>query len=674
MKRIIFIVFILLINLGYAYTQNGSPLDSLKRNLSLERKDSAQIYLMNRIASNYRFEIPDSLFVYANQALKLSKSTGNVQGEVGALLNIIIGLRNINNDSKAFQIALSAIKLAEKHNLVEDKGLLLLQIGDFYRQSLEFDQAFERFREAKVLFDSLRSYYFSVTATIFIAEIHELQGQLDSALYYGHNALNQAQKYELRRIDRINNFLGKIYIHDSQYDLARKYLSEEVSETNNTIYERFYQRANLYQHLSKPDSALIYGKQALEMGKIQHSFSHISQSSQLLSEAFQSSNKDSSIYFLKIALSYKDSILDMGKLSALEGFSEYDEQERKSLIESEKQAYIQKIRWGIMFFGLLALLCIALLMYRNYHREKLARKTIFKKNTELHSMIDTLKSTQAQLIQSEKMASLGELTAGIAHEIQNPLNFVNNFSEVSRELIDEMKEEFKKGDTEEGFAIADDLKNNLEKINDHGQRASSIVKGMLEHSRTSTGQKEPTDINALCDEYLKLAYHGFRAKDKSFNATIETHFDPTLPKVKVIPQDIGRVILNLINNAFYAVNKRSKDIERAASPSGAGDKGGQVQENMYAPTVSITTSLTTNSQQPTANSQLLIAIKDNGSGIPAQIKDKIFQPFFTTKPTGQGTGLGLSLAYDIVKAHGGELTLESKEGVGTEFTIRIPIG
>jgi len=278
-----------------------------------------------------------------------------------------------------------------------------------------------------------------------------------------------------------------------------------------------------------------------------------------------------------------------------------------------------------------------------------------KKNEELQRMVDErtiqlqnsileLKSTQAQLIQSEKMASLGELTAGIAHEIQNPLNFVNNFSEVSTELIDEMKEELKNGDIEEGIALAENLKQNLEKINHHGQRASSIVKGMLEHSRTSSGQKELTDINALCDEYLRLSYHGLRAKDKSFNATMEITFDPTLPKIEVVPQDIGRVLLNLINNAFYAVHERSKK-----------------DESEYVPTVSVTTELT-------ANTQLIIAVEDNGS-----IKEKIFQPFFTTKPTGQGTGLGLSLSYDIVKAHGGELKVETKEGEMSEFVILLPL-
>ncbi len=270
---------------------------------------------------------------------------------------------------------------------------------------------------------------------------------------------------------------------------------------------------------------------------------------------------------------------------------------------------------------------------------------IKKKNKLLENTLNSLKDTQTQLIQAEKMASLGELTAGIAHEIQNPLNFVNNFSEVSTELIDEMKAELKKGDIEEGISIADDLKQNIEKINHHGKRASSIVKGMLEHSRTNSDQKEPTDINVLADEYLRLSYHGLRAKDKSFNADYKTDFDPNLPKVNVVSQDIGRVILNLINNAFQAV--------------GTGHAAPQ------QPMVTVSTR--------NLGDKIEISVKDNGPGIPDSIKSKIFQPFFTTKPTGQGTGLGLSLAYDIVKAHGGDLKVESKEMEGSEFIIQLPI-
>ncbi len=260
-----------------------------------------------------------------------------------------------------------------------------------------------------------------------------------------------------------------------------------------------------------------------------------------------------------------------------------------------------------------------------------------------------LKATQAQLIQSEKMASLGELTAGIAHEIQNPLNFVNNFSEVNKEMIDELQAELKSGNTEEAIVISNDIKDNEEKINHHGKRADTIVKGMLQHSRANTGKKEPTDINALADEYLRLSYHGLRAKDKNFNADFKTDFDESIGKIHVVPQDVGRVLLNLFNNSFYAVNEKKK-----------------LSEISYKPSVSV--------QTKRLNDKVEIIVSDNGNGIPKHIVDKIFQPFFTTKPTGQGTGLGLSLSYDIIKAHGGELRVQSKEGEGAEFIIKLPTG
>ncbi|RYY67657.1 MAG: GHKL domain-containing protein [Chitinophagaceae bacterium] len=279
--------------------------------------------------------------------------------------------------------------------------------------------------------------------------------------------------------------------------------------------------------------------------------------------------------------------------------------------------------------------------------ERTAELTLQKE--ELQQALDELTATQAQLVHSEKMASLGELTAGIAHEIQNPLNFVNNFSEVSNELIAEMKEEIARGNFEEANAIAADVQQNLEKINHHGKRADAIVKGMLQHSRKSNGLKEPTDINVLADEYVRLCYHGLRAKDKSFNATIKTDFGDDIGTINIVSQDIGRVIMNLLTNAFYAVNAR-----RAK------------QEEGYKPTVSVITRK--------ADNEVLIKVSDNGMGIPAEVIDKIFQPFFTTKPTGQGTGLGLSLSYDIVtKGHGGDLEVETSEGAGTSFTIRLPI-
>jgi signal transduction histidine kinase len=297
--------------------------------------------------------------------------------------------------------------------------------------------------------------------------------------------------------------------------------------------------------------------------------------------------------------------------------------------------------------GLGVFLLIALLLYRNTRQQR-------KTNKALETTLSNLKSTQSQLVQSEKMASLGELTAGIAHEIQNPLNFVNNFSEVNKELLAEMNEEIGKGNFDEVKIIAKDITANEEKINHHGKRADAIVKGMLQHSRSSSGQKEPTNINALADEYFRLAYHGLRAKDKSFNATLKTDYDESIGNINIIPQDIGRVILNLITNAFYVVDEKKKQ---------NGDN--------YEPTVTVSTSRSLSFGEGRAEVQIKVA--DNGNGIPQKVLDKIFQPFFTTKPTGQGTGLGLSLSYDIIKAHGGELKVETKEGEGSEFIIQLPL-
>jgi two-component system NtrC family sensor kinase len=275
------------------------------------------------------------------------------------------------------------------------------------------------------------------------------------------------------------------------------------------------------------------------------------------------------------------------------------------------------------------------------------------RNAELSKALEDLKAAQTQLVQSEKMASLGELTAGIAHEIQNPLNFVNNFSEVNSELIAEMKEAIHKDNKTEATELASNIDENEKKITMHGKRAEAIVKSMLHHSRSNSGTKEPTDINELAEEYLRLSYHGLRAKDKNFNAGFETELDPGIGKIQVIPQDLGRVLLNLFNNAFYYVMEKKKTFQCAE---------GGVE---YEPMVTVTTRKKKNSIE--------IIVGDNGNGVPIDLRDKIFQPFFTTKPTGQGTGLGLSLSYDIIKAHGGQIKLETREGEGTEFIIELPL-
>jgi two-component system, NtrC family, sensor kinase len=322
--------------------------------------------------------------------------------------------------------------------------------------------------------------------------------------------------------------------------------------------------------------------------------------------------------------------------------------------------FMVQAMWWMITFSIALELNINTYIKEKYQAQKESlinleekEKLILQQNETLEQKVEErtreLKEMQSQLVQREKMASLGELTAGIAHEIQNPLNFVNNFSELNSELIEDMKNELAKGNAQDAMLIADDIRENEEKINHHGKRADAIVKGMLHHSRSSTGQKELTDINALADEYLRLSYHGLRAKDKSFNAVMQTDFDPHLEKINIIQQDIGRVLLNLFTNAFYSVAEKKKS-----------------QPESFQPTVYISTKK--------INDQVVIKVKDNGNGIPQHVMDKIFQPFFTTKPTGQGTGLGLSLSYDIIKAHGGDLKVETREGEFAEFVILLPIG
>ncbi len=365
---------------------------------------------------------------------------------------------------------------------------------------------------------------------------------------------------------------------------------------------------------------------------------------------------DSAYYYSRQESKINAAIFSEGNINRLQALSFHGKLRNIEATE-EQTAYNNQMKEYILAVCLFFFIVIGIFLYRNNRQKYNANILLQGQKQKVENTLNELKSTQSQLIQSEKMASLGELTAGIAHEIQNPLNFVNNFSEVSNELIDEMNEELSKGDIEEAKAISADIKQNLEKINHHGKRADAIVKGMLQHSRSSNGTKELTDINKLTEEYLRLAYHGLRAKDKTFNATLKTDFDESIGNINIIPQDIGRVILNLITNAFYVVDEKKKAL--------AGKSGFENLTSLYEPTVSVSTKKNDN--------KVLISVKDNGNGIPQKVLDKIFQPFFTTKPTGQGTGLGLSLSYDIIKAHSGELRVETKVDEGSTFIIQLPL-
>jgi two-component system, NtrC family, sensor kinase len=415
--------------------------------------------------------------------------------------------------------------------------------------------------------------------------------------------------------------------------------------------------SKVFRHLNKRDSSYFYGVKSLTLLKDIKEISAVkidlASAYENMFAHFQKFQKSDSAYKY-LDLAYKERTrLNNKTISNLAAFQQSLLKKQLALkdLERGKIEIQSRTRTYILTAILLVFILFGAVLFYYYQQKKKANILLASQKEEIQSTLTQLRSTQSQLIQSEKMASLGELTAGIAHEIQNPLNFVNNFSEVNTELIKEIQDERRKTQDQRDEKLEDellqDIVKNQEKINHHGKRAADIVKGMLQHSRSSSGVKEPTDINSLADEYLRLAYHGLRAKDKSFNATMKTDFDESIGSINIIPQDIGRVILNLITNAFYVVNEKSKQ----------GITG-------YEPTVSVSTENDGN--------KVLISVKDNGNGIPDSIKEKIFQPFFTTKPTGQGTGLGLSMSYDIVKAHGGELKVETQEGEGSEFLIQLP--
>ena len=487
-----------------------------------------------------------------------------------------------------------------------------------------------------------------------LGQIYFRQNQLDSALASYKRSINYSKEVGYNKYTG-GSFLriGDIYLKQRLPKLALENylvaLQSSVEQNNYSQLGQVYVAIAIYYNtIGNNDSALYYAKSGLAMTKNMGNVIGTINAYSTLATIYRSQKKlDSALMYLQLVTLAKDSLTSFAKIKQLQNIG-FDEQLRLQELEKNRIETQSKIRSYGMLAGLAVLSIIGFILYRNNRQKQKANIVLQEQKDKVESTLHELKSTQSQLIQSEKMASLGELTAGIAHEIQNPLNFVNNFSEVSTELVDEMNEEINKGNLEDAKEIANDLKQNLEKINHHGKRAGDIVKGMLQHSRSNSGIKEPTDINKLADEYLRLAYHGLRAKDKSFNATLITNYDEGIGNINIIPQDIGRAILNLFTNAFYVVAEKKKQ-----QPQG------------YEPTVSISTKKT--------DTGVEITVRDNGNGIPQKILDKIFQPFFTTKPTGQGTGLGLSLSYDIVKAHGGELKVETKEGEGSQFIINLPV-
>jgi len=655
--------------------------DSLRARIDRADTDSAKAWNMILLYWAIEGVQSDSALAIAKQAYEFSKSKQLKMMQVGALRAIGYNQKSMGDYAESLKTYLLAFEILgyssfhESNSLPDSEGSVLdretlheyaetqRHMGFLLGQVGNRKEEMTKYRTALKIHQALKHERLIANTTFNIAEVYLATNLLDSAILFAEKSLGHYEKqdvpfYVKTYLGHIYNIIGEANLLIKKYDLAVDALLK--AEKANIQYKNlriliqtYLLRAEIFNQKQEYDSSLNYAYKARLTAEEVGLKSFIAQTYTALAKSYQALNKqDSGYYYLKLAAPLIDSLnkVEKNNLVRYQNIL-FTENQNLQRIEQEKTASQNRNRIITLLGTLGFILLIALLLYRNNRQKQ-------KTNKVLEATLTNLKSTQSQLIQSEKMASLGELTAGIAHEIQNPLNFVNNFSEVSCELIDEMKTEFKKGDTEEGFAIAGDIKQNLEKILHHGKRADAIVKGMLQHSSSGSGKKEPTDINALADEYLRLAYHGLRAKDKSFNATMKTDFDDTIGNINIIPQDIGRVILNLITNAFYVVNEKQKaeSSKHNASASSAGQP--------YEPTVSVSTKK--------INGMIEINVADNGNGIPQKILDKIFQPFFTTKPTGQGTGLGLSLSYDIVKAHGGELRVETKEGEGSTFIIALP--
>ena len=652
MKRLFSLIFLLLTLNGVA---QENIRDSLLQELRTVQYDSSRIWLLYELAGIYRFNRPDSAIYYGKKAWELARRINHPAGEVAALRYMAISHITLGNDGKALQLDLEGIKLADQHGLLKDKMILLNHVGGIYLRSRVYAQALTYYKASLLLADSSLNHTWNVYNLSDLGETFMLEGQIDSAQYYSELSYDYALRNNVDKseIDGTLANLGKTYQKQGKNEMAVSYFLQSLRISNGKDridkFRSTFPLAEFYYEINELDSSKFYARESLNHALEGNLYRSIIQSSNLLSSIYKKSDTEQAFEFKEMAMAYQDSLYNLGRQAALEDYINFDEQERQRELDDSKAEFQSQLRTNAFLGSSFTLIVIAIVLYRSNRAKQRSKRKI-------EVAYERLQNTQTQLIHSEKMASLGELTAGIAHEIQNPLNFVNNFSDVNKELIEELLNEMKKGNVAEAEIIGKDILDNEDKIVHHGKRAEGIVKSMLQHSRTSSGGKELTDINALADEYLRLAYHGFRAKDKSFNADFKTELDESLPKISVVPQDIGRVLLNLINNAFQAVKDVDKPevlvrIRRMDSPLGAG------------------------------GSAVEIRVKDNGPGIPDDIKEKIFQPFFTTKPTGEGTGLGLSLSYDIVtKGHGGELKVESppasgasKGGIGTEFLVSLPI-
>jgi two-component system, NtrC family, sensor kinase len=652
-------LFLTILLLGvYSFAQSQLPSDnpdSLRLLADKTVYDTTKVQLYALLGHSYAFIRVDSSIAYCQKAISLARHIQFKEGEAYAMFAYGWSMWASGNYDKAIEAALKSLNLYKNIGNYEMLYYVYCELGILYRDAGDFRLSLKYGEIAMHLYDSLKNVqHIDLPPWVMLASIFIDANQMDSA-----SRIDSASFYIKKEYDEekaISEYVGA-YTYDVYGDVETRkknyqkalafydsalYGVKTVKNNIDLLYA-YYLKARSYQQVGNMDSSIWYAKVILSRPEFSHNYRPILEALIVLEKDYrQMKNRDSTLKYLELRVAMNDTLFNQEKARAVQNQT-FNEEMQQQEIESARKQYQNQVR----LYGVFALagvfLLIGIILYRNNKLKQKTNSVLLQEKQKVESTLKALESTQSQLIQSEKMASLGELTAGIAHEIQNPLNFVNNFSEVNEELLIEMKEEIDGGNTAQAKSIADTVIQNQQKINMHGRRADSIVKSMLQHSGTSTGQKEPVDVNALAVEYLNLSYHGFRAKEKDFNVVISEDFDSTLEKVNVIPQDIGRVLLNLYNNAFYAMAEKKK------------------KQEAFEPRIDVSTR--------NKDHSIEVSVKDNGNGIPQKILDKIFQPFFTTKPTGQGTGLGLSLSFDIIKTHGGEIKVNTEEGKFTEFTI-----
>jgi len=662
----------------YMAEPNDMEADSLRMVYKTTSNDTVKMEVSRMLGFYFHEKNTDSAFYFQTQQLELARKLKFHLWEADALELCGFISRNMDRYPASLQYFQQALRILEdpksekniwKPEVLSNSGtpsaarltvkaFTHIDMGGLYGKTGNSKKELANFKETVRLAKDLNDTILLSLAygSVGVGGAYMNQNNHDSALYYLKLEQKHTKKsgYYKYYGSNLNN-IGLLYFKKGDFENSRTYYDEAIKtslETGNSriLGSVYLDLAELLLHMNLPDSSLYFTRKALNISEITKLPRLSLLANKMLVKIFEQTGPiDSAYYYQKVAIESSDSIFSEEKIIHMQNL-EFSEQMRINDLKEEHEKYQNKMKTRALIAGLVLILVVAIILYRNSRVRQRAYQLLHKQRNELQTTLSELKTTQNQLVHSEKMASLGELTAGIAHEIQNPLNFVNNFSDVSVDLVEELDEEMETGNTEEIKLISGDLKQNLKKIHHHGQRASSIVKGMLEHSRAGNNEKQPTDINAMADEYVRLAYHGMRAKDNSFQADFEADLDKNLREINVVGQDIARVVLNLLNNGFQAVHAKAQSIE----------------DINYKPKVKISTRKT--------EKHIVIKVSDNGGGIPEEIQDKIFQPFFTTKPSGEGTGLGLSLSYDIItKGHGGSIKTASKEGEGTVVTVQLQL-